>query len=142
MKLASTYVRELYALIEDVKRWRHYLIRSQFVARTDHRSLKELLTQTISTLEQKKISFGATLRTSIAYHPQLDGQIEVLCNAMKRVGTDDGLTRVIVTRAEEDLKDIKELYYKRNNVHLEDAVSKEISRDYKKFLLTLLGKEG
>ena len=43
-------------------------------------------------------------------------------------------------RAEKDLKDIKELYYKRNSVHLEDEVSKETSGDYKKFLLTLLGK--
>lgn len=62
-------------------------------------------------------------------------------SALKRVGTDeDGLTRVVVTRAEKDLKDIKELYYKRNSVHLEDEVAKEISGDYKKFLLTLLGK--
>jgi hypothetical protein len=61
---------------------------------------------------------------------------------LKGVGTDeDGLTRVVVTRAEKDLKDIKELYYKRNSVHLEDSIAKEISGDYKKFLLTLLGKE-
>ncbi|GAU31590.1 hypothetical protein TSUD_54130 [Trifolium subterraneum] len=67
---------------------------------------------------------------------------KVLRNVLKGVGTDeDGLTRVVVTRAEKDLKDIKELYYKRNSVHLEDAVAKEISGDYKKFLLTLLGKE-
>ena len=61
---------------------------------------------------------------------------------MKRIGTDeDGLTRVFVTRAEKDLKDIKELYYKKNSVHLEDAVAKEISGDYKRLLLTLLGKQ-
>ncbi|MCI19276.1 annexin-like protein RJ4-like, partial [Trifolium medium] len=66
----------------------------------------------------------------------------VLRNAIKNFGTDeDGLTRVIVTRAEKDLREIKELYYKRNSVHLEDAVSKEISGDYKKFILTLLGKQ-
>ncbi|CAJ2657419.1 unnamed protein product [Trifolium pratense] len=66
---------------------------------------------------------------------------KVLRGALKRVGTDeDGLTRVVVTRAEKDLKDIKEVYYKRNSVHLEDAVAKEISGDYKKFILTLLGK--
>ncbi|CAL0303570.1 unnamed protein product [Lupinus luteus] len=66
---------------------------------------------------------------------------KVLRNAIKRVGTDeDGLTRVFVTRAEKDLKDIEELYYKRNSVHLEDAVAKEISGDYKRMLLTLLGK--
>ncbi|CAJ2659555.1 unnamed protein product [Trifolium pratense] len=67
---------------------------------------------------------------------------KVLRNVLQGVGTDeDGLTRVVVTRAEKDLKDIKELYYKRNSIHLEDAVAKEISGDYKKFLLTLLGKE-
>ncbi|RZB81917.1 annexin-like protein RJ4 isoform X1 [Glycine soja] len=67
---------------------------------------------------------------------------KVLRNAIKGVGTDeDALTRVVVSRAEKDLRDIKELYYKRNSVHLEDAVAKEISGDYKKFILTLLGKE-
>ncbi|XP_030962259.1 annexin-like protein RJ4 [Quercus lobata] len=67
---------------------------------------------------------------------------KVLRNAIKRSGTDkDALTRVIVTRAEKDLKDLKELYYERNSVALDDAVSKETTGDYKKFLLTLLGKE-
>nr|XP_023889604.1 annexin D7-like [Quercus suber] len=42
---------------------------------------------------------------------------------------------------EKDLKDLKELYYERNSVALDDAVSKETTGDYKKFLLTLFGKE-
>ena len=63
-------------------------------------------------------------------------------NAIKRVGTDeDALTRVIVSRAEKDLKIISEVYYKRNSVALEHAVAKETSGDYKHFLLALLGKE-
>ncbi|KAL9298371.1 hypothetical protein ACSQ67_024267 [Phaseolus vulgaris] len=67
---------------------------------------------------------------------------KVLRNAMKKVGTDeDALTRVVVSRAEKDLRNIAEIYYKRNSVHLEDAVAKEISGDYKKFILTLLGKD-
>ncbi|KAL1338779.1 hypothetical protein HN51_033371 [Arachis hypogaea] len=67
---------------------------------------------------------------------------KVLRNAMKGGGTnEDALTRVIVTRAEKDLNDIKEIYYKRNSVQLEDSVAKETSGDYKKFLLTLMGKE-
>ncbi|MED6108826.1 hypothetical protein PIB30_027780 [Stylosanthes scabra] len=66
---------------------------------------------------------------------------KVLRNAIKRIGSDeDGITRVFVTRAEKDLKHIKDLYYKKNSVHLEDAISKEISGDYKRLLLTLLGK--
>ncbi|KAJ8900283.1 hypothetical protein K2173_024923 [Erythroxylum novogranatense] len=65
---------------------------------------------------------------------------KVLRNAIKRVGTDeDALTRVIVTRAEKDLRDIKELYYKRNSVTLDHAVKKETRGDYEDFLLALLG---
>ncbi|XP_065868298.1 annexin-like protein RJ4 [Euphorbia lathyris] len=65
---------------------------------------------------------------------------KVLRNAIKKVGTDeDAITRVIVTRAEKDLVHIKELYYRRNNVPLDQAVAKETSGDYKAFLLALLG---
>jgi annexin D len=61
---------------------------------------------------------------------------------METVGTDeDVLTRVIVTRAEKDLEDIRKVYYKRNSVQLEHAVAKKTSGDYKKFLLTLMGRE-
>ena len=57
-------------------------------------------------------------------------------------GTDeDALSRVIITRAEKDLKEIKELYLKRNNVSLDDAVARDSSGDYKAFLLALLGAE-
>ncbi|WRX11758.1 Annexin repeat - like 2 [Theobroma cacao] len=67
---------------------------------------------------------------------------KVLRNSIKRIGTDeDALTRVIVTRAEKDLKEIKDLYHKRNSMPLEQVVAKDTSGDYKAFLLTLLGKE-
>lgn len=46
-----------------------------------------------------------------------------------------------MTRAEKDMEDIKEHYYRRNSVTLENAVAKETSGDYKDFLLTLLGKQ-
>ncbi|KAI5681880.1 hypothetical protein M9H77_03108 [Catharanthus roseus] len=67
---------------------------------------------------------------------------KVLRNAINKPGTDeDAITRVIVTRAEKDLRNVKELYYKRNSVTLEHAISKETSGHYKSFLLALLGKE-
>ncbi|KAA0056028.1 annexin D8 [Cucumis melo var. makuwa] len=65
---------------------------------------------------------------------------KVLRNAMNTIGVDrDGISRVIVTRAEKDLKEIMEMYLKRNNISLEEAVSREIGGDYKAFLLALLG---
>ncbi|XP_024181887.1 annexin-like protein RJ4 [Rosa chinensis] len=66
---------------------------------------------------------------------------KVLRNAIIGTGTDENaLTRVIVTRAERDLRDIMVVYYKKNSVPLEQAVAQETSGDYKTFLLTLLGK--
>ncbi|XXG52812.1 hypothetical protein AAC387_Pa03g1029 [Persea americana] len=65
---------------------------------------------------------------------------KLLRNAIINHGTDDGiLTRVIVSRAEKDLQEIKEVYFKRNNVPLAHAVAKDTSGDYKAFLLALLG---
>lgn len=49
---ASTYARELVAITEVVRKWRHYLLGAEFTIRTDHRSLRELLNQTIQTPEQ------------------------------------------------------------------------------------------
>ncbi|XP_038691758.1 annexin-like protein RJ4 isoform X1 [Tripterygium wilfordii] len=67
---------------------------------------------------------------------------KVLRSSMEGFGTDeDALTRVIVTRAEKDLKDIKELYFRKNSVSLDHDVAKDTSGDYEAFLLTLLGKE-
>ena len=62
--------------------------------------------------------------------------------AINTVGTDeDALSRVIITRAEKDLKDIMKIYFKRNNVTLENAIERDTSEDYKAFLLALLGKD-
>ena len=53
MLQASTYMRELCAITTAVKRWRQYLLGHQFTILTNHRSLKELLTQVIQTPEQQ-----------------------------------------------------------------------------------------
>jgi len=75
-----------------------------------------------------------------APHEYLEG---VLREGLLKRGTDeDSVTRVIVTRAERDLAQIKDMYYKRNSVTLEHAVDKEVHGDYKRFLLALLGAEG
>ncbi|KAL4385928.1 hypothetical protein GQ457_09G015100 [Hibiscus cannabinus] len=87
--------------------------------------------------------FLAVLRTAVRCLNDPKKYFEkVLRSSIRRMGTDeDALTRVIVTRAEKDLNDIKELYHKRNSVPLDQAVAKDTSGDYKALLLTLLGKE-
>ncbi|KAL0397622.1 UNVERIFIED_CONTAM: Annexin-like protein RJ4 [Sesamum calycinum] len=85
--------------------------------------------QILATLNHYKDDHGASIT-------------KVIRQAVNRPGTDEeSLTRVVVTRAEKDLKEIKQLYQKRNNVTLDHAVAKETSGDYKAFLLTLLGKQ-
>ncbi|KAL6495729.1 hypothetical protein OROGR_030292 [Orobanche gracilis] len=60
----------------------------------------------------------------------------------KADGIDENtVTRVVVTRAERDLKEINKLFYKRNSLPLESAIAKDTSGHYKAFLLTLLGQE-
>lgn len=49
---SSTYVRELFAITAAIRRWRQYLLGHRFIIITDHRSLKELLTQVVQTPEQ------------------------------------------------------------------------------------------
>jgi hypothetical protein len=46
---ASTYVQELHAIISVVKRRRQYLLGVFLIIQTDHKSLRELLTQVIQT---------------------------------------------------------------------------------------------
>ncbi|KAM7267329.1 hypothetical protein ACFE04_009495 [Oxalis oulophora] len=98
---------------------------------------------TKSLLGGSNDDFSKVLRTTIRCMNDHKKYYEkILRNAIKRVGTDeDALTRVITSRAEKDLREIKEEYYKRNSVTLDQAVAMDTSGDYKEFLLTLMGKE-
>ncbi|PWZ23832.1 Annexin D2 [Zea mays] len=90
-----------------------------------------------------KDEFLSTLRAIIRCFTCPDRYFEkVIRLALGGMGTDeDDLTRVVTTRAEVDLKLIKEAYQKRNSVPLERAVAKDTTRDYEDIMLALLGAE-
>ncbi|XP_043720749.1 annexin-like protein RJ4, partial [Telopea speciosissima] len=68
---------------------------------------------------------------------------KVLYNELPKVWTNTNMiTRVIVMRAEKDLKEIKEFFFKKKGVTLEYVISGKKFRDYKGFLITLLGIQG
>ena len=67
---------------------------------------------------------------------------KVLRLSIKGLGTDEeALTRVVVTRAEVDMKRATEQYYRRNSVTLESDVKGDTSGDYERMLLALIGHE-
>ncbi|GKA86981.1 ty3-gypsy retrotransposon protein [Tanacetum coccineum] len=59
MRLAATYQKELFAIVEAVFKWRQYLLGRRFIIRTDHKSIKELMQQVIQTpIQQKYVPLG------------------------------------------------------------------------------------
>ncbi|GAU21767.1 hypothetical protein TSUD_328920 [Trifolium subterraneum] len=77
---ASIYIRELHAITAAVKRWRQYLLGHFFIIQTDHKSLKELLTQVIQTPEQQHY-----LSKLLGYHYEIQyrpGSTNVVADAL------------------------------------------------------------
>ncbi|XP_024976940.1 annexin D1-like [Cynara cardunculus var. scolymus] len=110
-----------------------------------------------ATLNQYKNDFGQDINKDLKADPKdeflamLRATIKSLTNpakyfekvlrlAMNRQGTDEGaLTRVVATRAEFDMKTIKEEYQKRSSVSLDSAIAKDTRGDYEDMLLALVG---
>lgn len=80
---ASTYIREMYAITEAVKKWRQYLLGNTFKIFTDHKSLKNLMSQSIQTPEQQKwLAKLIGYNFEIVYKP---GRENVVVDALSRV---------------------------------------------------------
>ncbi|KAL4388274.1 hypothetical protein GQ457_09G015130 [Hibiscus cannabinus] len=149
-KLAKSEAEELHEAIKD-KKFNHEDVikilttRSKMQLQATFNCYREAQGSSIAKNlpTDAKEEYVATLRVAIRCLKDSKKYFEkVLRNSLKRLGTDeDAITRVIVTRAEKDLKDIKEVYQKRNSMPLEEAVDNCTSGDYKDMLLSLLGNE-
>lgn len=80
---SSAYVREHAVITNAVKKWRQYLLGHHFEILTDHRSLKELMTQAVQTPEQHRyLSRLLGFDYSIQYR---SGRTNVVAYALSRV---------------------------------------------------------
>ncbi|PNX92763.1 Ty3/gypsy retrotransposon protein [Trifolium pratense] len=87
---SSTYVRELHAITTAVKKWRQYLLGHPFTIHTDHKSLKELISQVIQTPEQQ-----VYLSKLLGYDFKIQyksGKANVVADALSRVDSPTCLT--------------------------------------------------
>lgn len=84
---ASTYIRELHAITSTVRKWRHYLLGYPFVIITDHKSLKDLMSQVIQMPEQQHyLSKLLGFDYSIQYR---SGSGNVAVDALSRIHTSE-----------------------------------------------------
>lgn len=80
---SSTYIRELHAITTAVKCWRQYLLGHSFTIITDHKSLKDLMSQSVQTPEQhiylsKLIGYDYTIQYKY-------GKSNVIADALSKV---------------------------------------------------------
>jgi len=83
LQRALTYVRELHAITSSVRKWCHYLLGTSFTILTDHKSLRDLMSQVIQTPEQqtylsKLLGYDYTIK----YKP---GFANVVADALSRL---------------------------------------------------------
>ncbi|GJW93030.1 ty3-gypsy retrotransposon protein [Tanacetum coccineum] len=87
MRVAATYQKELFAIVEAVYKWRQYLLGRRFTIRTDHKSIKELMQQVVQTpLQQKYVRKLMGFDFSIEYKT---GSANRAADALSRVFEED-----------------------------------------------------
>ncbi|KAL0447825.1 UNVERIFIED_CONTAM: hypothetical protein Slati_1910400 [Sesamum latifolium] len=76
MQASSAYEREMYAIMEAVRKWRRYLLGHHFDIYTDQKSLKGLLSQTVQTSAQQRLLTKLLgYDFSIHYTPDCDNKV-------------------------------------------------------------------
>lgn len=108
--LLSIYEKELLAVIFAVNKWRHYLLPSHFVIKTDQRSLKYLLEQRLNTpIQQQWLPKLLEIDYEIQYR---QGKENLVADALSRVDGAEVLHMAMSVIECDLLKNIQEVYEK------------------------------
>ncbi|KAG7031296.1 Annexin D6 [Cucurbita argyrosperma subsp. argyrosperma] len=113
-----------FAISTTISRFEYYFLLSTICFQADPKDeYLKLLRTTIKSLTFPERYFAKILRLAI-----------------NKLGTDEwALARVIASRAEIDLKHIKEEFYRRNSIPLDRAIADDTSGDFERMLLELIG---
>ena len=88
LQRASIYIRELHVITLAVHKWRHYCLGHQFIILTDHKILKDLISQVIQTLKQQSyLSKLLGYDYSIQYRP---GFGNAMTDALSHIPSPEG----------------------------------------------------
>ncbi|GJS99093.1 ty3-gypsy retrotransposon protein [Tanacetum coccineum] len=91
MRVAATYQKELFAIVEAVYKRRQYLIGRRFKIQTDYKSIKELMQQVIQTpIQQKYVRKLMGFDFLVEYKPGVANQVT---NALSRMYEDRELVK-------------------------------------------------
>lgn len=106
---ASTYIRELYAIVVVVRKWRLYLLGRSFTILIDHKSLQELMTQVIQTPEQhyylsKLLGFDYTIHYKA-------GVSNIIADALSRLPSTLGQLLLLLVPHLEFIEDLQRMLH-------------------------------
>nr|GEU88347.1 Ty3/gypsy retrotransposon protein [Tanacetum cinerariifolium] len=116
MRIAATYQKELFAIVEAIYKWRQYVVGRKFIVRTDHKSIKELLQQVIQTpLQHKYVRKLMGFDFVIEYKPGVSNQA---ADALSSIFEEEEVTAVFLAISQPVVGLVSEL--KQENEVLEE----------------------
>lgn len=110
------------------------LIFQEYEKLVGHEFEKAIENEFSGTAKDTLLALVACIRNPVEY------LAERLYKSMEGMGTDDKtLIRIVVSRSEIDLEDIKEVFQRRYEKSLAEMIKDDTSGDYKKCLLSVVG---
>ncbi|XP_042490999.1 annexin D4-like [Macadamia integrifolia] len=124
--------------VEDEEVVRILATRSKSHLKAVYKNYKELCGKTLD----EDLEDGSSLKEAVQCLCSPQAYFSKVLNAALKSGADEktkvALSRIVVTRADSDMKEIKEKYLKDNGVSLSQKVNETTHGNYKEFMLNLI----